>query len=54
MRPETEAIHSGERGQTMVEYAMVLSVITLAIMLTFQLIGNSAGGLIGDIVDILS
>lgn len=42
-----------EQGQTMAEYAMVLAVITLGIMLTIQLLGNSAGGLIERVADLL-
>jgi len=48
------ALRETEQGQTMAEYAMVLSVITLAIMLTVTLIGDSAGALIGRLVNVLS
>lgn len=42
-----------ESGQTMVEYAMVLSLITIAIMLSLVLIGDSAGGLVNRLVEYL-
>ena len=42
-----------EQGQTMAEYAMVLAVITLGIMLTIQLLGNSAGRLINQVANLL-
>ena len=44
---------SEERGQTMVEYAVVLSVITVAIMVTIVALGDTAGGLIGQVADVL-
>ena len=44
---------SEERGQTMVEYAVVLSVITVAIMATIMLLGDTAGGLIQQVADAL-
>ena len=44
----------GEDAQTMTEYAVVLSVITLAIMLTIQLLGDSSGNLINEVVDALN
>ena len=49
-----EAPRTQEQGQTMAEYAMVLSVITLAIMLTIVLIGDSAGGIIQQVADVLT
>ncbi len=42
----TDAARRSEDGQTMAEYAIVLAVITLAIMLSMQLLGDTAGGLI--------
>ncbi|MCW2972932.1 MAG: hypothetical protein JWN72_1205 [Thermoleophilia bacterium] len=45
---------AGEAGQTMVEYAAVLAVITIAILLTIQLIGDSSGALFMKVVRILS
>ena len=45
---------AGERGQTMVEYAAVLAVITIAILLTIQLIGDSSGALFMKVVRILT
>ena len=44
---------SGESGQTLVEYAAVLAVITIAILLTVQLIGDSSGALIHKVADFL-
>ena len=40
-----------EAGQTMAEYAVVLSVITLAILLTIQLLGDTSGGIIQQVAD---
>jgi Flp pilus assembly pilin Flp len=53
LRTDAEPL-SGERGQTMVEYAVVLSVITVAILTTIVLIGDSAGGLIDKVAQFLS
>ena len=50
---EEAAARRDERGQTMAEYAMVLAVITLAIMLTFMAIGDSAGALIDRVTAFL-
>jgi Flp pilus assembly pilin Flp len=44
---------SDERGQTMVEYAVVLSVITVAIMATIMAIGDGAGAIIDQIADVV-
>ena len=53
--PETDADGpTGEHGQTMVEYAAVLAVITIAILLTIQLIGDSSGALFMKVVRILT
>lgn len=46
--------HDRERGQTMAEYAMVISIITLAILLSIVAIGDSAGGLIDRLVALIS
>lgn len=43
----------GESGQTLAEYATVLSVITLAILLTIIAIGDAAGGIIQGVADII-
>jgi len=43
-----------ERGQTMVEYVVVLSMITIAILAAFVLIGDTAAVSIGDVADVLS
>jgi Flp pilus assembly pilin Flp len=48
-----DAARSEEAGQTMAEYALVLSVITLAILLAFQLIGNSAGNVIDRVAGVI-
>lgn len=40
------AARGEERGQTMAEYAMVLAVITLAVLLSFQALGDAAAGAI--------
>ena len=44
---------SAERGQTMVEYAVVLSVITVAIMVTLMAIGDGAGAIFEQIADVV-
>ncbi len=41
-----DAARRSEDGQTMAEYAIVLAVITLAVMLAMQLLGDTAGSLI--------
>ena len=41
-----------ESGQTMAEYAVVLSVITVAIMMLFVALGDTAGGVIEHVADI--
>ena len=51
---EAAAPRETEQGQTMAEYAMVISVITLAIMLSVVAIGDSAGGLINQLVAVLT
>jgi Flp pilus assembly pilin Flp len=38
----------------MVEYTVVLSVITIGIMLAIVTIGDSAGGLIQQVADVLT
>jgi Flp pilus assembly pilin Flp len=48
-----DAARNEEAAQTMAEYAVVLSVITLAILLTFQLIGNSAGNVIDRVAGVI-
>ncbi len=47
------ARRSEEAGQTMAEYAVVLSVISISILLTIQLLGDMSGGLVQKVVDIL-
>lgn len=46
--------HGTEAGQTMAEYAIVLAVITLGIMLAIQLLGDTAGGLIERVAEMLT
>lgn len=53
-QPERAATRSREDGQTMVEYAVVLSVITVAIMVSIVAIGDGAGNLIQQVADVLS
>lgn len=43
-----------ERGQTMVEYAVVLAVITITILVTIQLLGDTSGGLISRVANVLT
>jgi Flp pilus assembly pilin Flp len=38
-----------ERGQTMAEYAVVLGVITLALIATFTLVGNNVSSALSAI-----
>jgi Flp pilus assembly pilin Flp len=49
----TDAARTAEDGQTRAEYAVVLSVITLAVMLSIQLLGDTAGGVIQGAADLL-
>ncbi len=49
-----DAARRSEDGQTMAEYAVVLTVITLGIMLTIQLLGDTAGGLIERVANELT
>ncbi len=42
-----------EEGQTMTEYAVILAVITPAIILAFSLLSGSAQGMISSIVGAL-
>jgi Flp pilus assembly pilin Flp len=39
-------LHARERGQTMAEYAVVLGVITIALVAVFQLLGNNVSAAI--------
>lgn len=50
----TDAARRSEDGQTMAEYAIVLAVITLAIMLSMQLLGDTAGNLMQEVADVLN
>ena len=47
----TDAARRSEDGQTMAEYAMVLAVITLAILLSIQALGDAAGGVMQQVAD---
>jgi Flp pilus assembly pilin Flp len=44
---------NSESGQTMAEYAVTLTVITAAIMLTLGLLAGNVSTLIGGITDII-
>ena len=46
----SDAARRSEDGQTLAEYAVVLSVITLAILLAFQLIGDTSAGIIDRVI----
>jgi Flp pilus assembly pilin Flp len=48
----TKRIHA-EIGQTMAEYAVVLGVITLAVVLTFTALGTAAGSAINSVTGLL-
>jgi Flp pilus assembly pilin Flp len=41
-----------ESGQTMAEYAVVLAVITVAIMMLFVALGDTAGGVVQRVADL--
>jgi Flp pilus assembly pilin Flp len=41
-----DLLHARERGQTMAEYAVVLGVITIALVAVFQLLGNNVSAAI--------
>ena len=43
-----------EKGQTMAEYAVVLGVITLAIVASFSLLSEAAGAAIGAIAELVN
>ncbi|MCW2923336.1 MAG: Flp/Fap pilin component [Thermoleophilia bacterium] len=47
------APRTDEDGQTMVEYAVVLAVITIAIVVGFMTLGNSAGSLMDKVTTYL-
>jgi Flp pilus assembly pilin Flp len=48
-----DAARTRETGQTMAEYAVVLSVITLAILVTIQLLGDTSGGVVQGVADLI-
>ena len=50
----TDAARTREGGQTMAEYVVVLAVITLAIMLTIQLLGDTAGDKIAEAANLIN
>ena len=39
----------GESGKTIAEYAVVVSVITVLIMVSIVALGDTAGGLVNDV-----
>ena len=47
------APRTGEQGQTMAEYAVVLSVITVLIMTTIVALGDTAGNLMQSVASYL-
>ncbi len=52
--PEPECVReSDESGQTMVEYTVVLSMITVAIVLTIASLSGAVDGLMQDVVALL-
>jgi Flp pilus assembly pilin Flp len=42
-----------ESGQTMAEYAIVLGVITIAVVATFALLGSTTSGLISSVIPLI-
>lgn len=44
----------GQNGQTMVEYAVVLAVITAAIVSTIALLAATSNGMIELVIDVLT
>lgn len=43
-------LHRGEEGQTMAEYAVVLAVITVAIVLTLGLLSDSINDTLNNVI----
>lgn len=43
-------LHRGEEGQTMAEYAVVLAVITVAIVLTLGLLSDGINSALNDVI----
>ena len=52
-RHTPDAARRSEDGQTMAEYAVVLTVITLAILLTIQMLGDAAGDMLETVAELL-
>ena len=50
---QLEQLSSEERGQTMAEYAVVLTVITLAIVATLGLLSTTITSLLNQVVPLL-
>ena len=50
---EIERIGGEERGQTMAEYAVVMTVITLAIIATIGLLSTTITSLLNQVVPLL-
>jgi Flp pilus assembly pilin Flp len=46
-------LHAGEEGQTMAEYAVVLAVITVAIIVTLGVLSDSIDGALNAVADVL-
>lgn len=44
-------LHRAEEGQTMAEYAVVLAVITVAIVLTLGLLSDGINTTLGNVID---
>ena len=45
--------HSSESGQTMAEYAVVLAVITIAVVVTLGLLSTAISGKLTSVIDVL-
>jgi Flp pilus assembly pilin Flp len=52
--PEPDRKRAGERGQTLVEYALIILLISLAAIPAFYALVPAAGSLVQTIVDTLS
>ncbi len=45
--------HSSESGQTMAEYAVVLAVITIAVVVTLGLLSTAISGQLTSVIGVL-
>ena len=52
MHHQTSAA-AAQAGQTMAEYAVVMTVITLAVVATFALVGSTASSLISAVIPLI-